>query len=78
MNVRKSPGTRRQGRRPRPVRRLPLGWSATLAFDLLATLLTSLGLCAVGLLLPGITEDYGPTTVPTSRRRSPSWRPPSH
>ncbi|WP_405443595.1 hypothetical protein OG373_38985 [Streptomyces avidinii] len=68
MNLRKSSGTRRQGHRPRPVRRLPVGWSVTLAFDLLATLLTCLGLCAVGLLLPGITEDYGPATVPTSKK----------
>ncbi|MFI7355970.1 hypothetical protein ACIBTP_18730 [Streptomyces avidinii] len=50
------------------MRRLPVGWSVTLAFDLLATLLASLGLCAVGLLLPGITEDYGPATTPTSKK----------
>ncbi|MFB7176078.1 hypothetical protein ACFCYI_00005 [Streptomyces sp. NPDC056257] len=53
---------------PRPSRRLPVGWAITLAFDFLATVLASLVLCAVGLLLPGITEDYGPTTEPTSPR----------
>ncbi|MET9599219.1 hypothetical protein [Streptomyces sp. NPDC006459] len=68
MNLQKRSGTRRQARRPRPVRRLPVGWSALLAFDLLATLLTSLGLCAASVLLPGITEDYGPATRPTSPR----------
>ncbi|MCX5584026.1 hypothetical protein [Streptomyces erythrochromogenes] len=51
---------------PRPSRRLPVGWAITLAFDSLATILTSLVLCAIGLLLPGITEDYGPATEPTS------------
>ncbi|MFF4429676.1 hypothetical protein ACFYZ4_10955 [Streptomyces sp. NPDC001513] len=53
---------------PRPSRRLPVGWAITLAFDFLATILASLVLCAVGLLLPGITEDHGPTTEPTSPR----------
>ncbi|PWK64816.1 hypothetical protein BCL76_114138 [Streptomyces sp. CG 926] len=55
-------------RRPRPGARLPVGvgWALTLAFDCVATTLTSLALCAVGLLLPGITEDYGPATGPTS------------
>ncbi|MFE6905706.1 hypothetical protein [Streptomyces erythrochromogenes] len=51
---------------PRPSRRLPVGWAITLVFDFLATILTSLVLCAIGLLLPGITEDYGPATEPTS------------
>ncbi|MFC9583415.1 hypothetical protein ACFVJ8_11385 [Streptomyces yangpuensis] len=49
-------------------RRLPVGWAVVLAFDFLATVLTALVLCAVGLLLPGITEDYGPATEPTSPR----------
>lgn len=53
-------------RGPRPGAELPVGWAVTLAFDVLATTLASLALCAVGLLLPGITEDYGPTTGPTS------------
>ncbi|MFE7094991.1 hypothetical protein [Streptomyces erythrochromogenes] len=53
-------------RMPGPSRRLPVGWAVTLAFDFLATTLASLVLCAVGLLLPGITEDYGPATEPTS------------
>lgn len=53
-------------RMPRPSPRLPVGWAMTLAFDFLATILTSLVLCATGLLLPGITEDYGPATEPTS------------
>ncbi|MEJ8645502.1 hypothetical protein WKI68_38290 [Streptomyces sp. MS1.HAVA.3] len=53
---------------PRPVRRLPVGWATMLAFDFLATLLAALVLCTVGLLLPGITEDYGPDTGPTSPR----------
>ncbi|WP_046775737.1 hypothetical protein [Streptomyces yangpuensis] len=39
-----------------------------LGFDFLGTVLTALVLCAVGLLLPGITEDYGPATGPTSPR----------
>ncbi|MFG2335297.1 hypothetical protein [Streptomyces yangpuensis] len=51
---------------PRASRRLPVGWAVALAFDFLATVLTALVLCAVGLLLPGITEDYGPATEPTS------------
>ncbi|MFB6511576.1 hypothetical protein ACFCW4_13005 [Streptomyces virginiae] len=53
-------------RRPRTDAVLPVGWALTLAFDVLATALASLALCAVGLLLPGITEDHGPTTGPTS------------
>lgn len=53
---------------PRPVRRLPVGWVITLSFDFLATLLAALVLCAVGVLLPGLTEDYGPATGPTSGR----------
>ncbi|MFF5486061.1 hypothetical protein ACFY7Y_17475 [Streptomyces virginiae] len=53
-------------RRPRPSAVLPVGWALTLVFDVLATALASLVLCGVGLLLPGITEDYGPTTGPTS------------
>ncbi|MFE5678430.1 hypothetical protein ACFQ7B_26045 [Streptomyces erythrochromogenes] len=53
-------------RMPGPSRRLPVGWAITLAFDFLATILASLVLCATGLLLPGITEDYGPATEPTS------------
>ncbi|THA86562.1 hypothetical protein [Streptomyces sp. A0592] len=52
----------------RPTRRLPVGWAVTLAFDFLATTLAFLALCAVGLLLPGITEDYGPATEPGSPR----------
>ncbi|WP_314246117.1 hypothetical protein [Streptomyces sp. DSM 40907] len=52
--------------RPRPVRRLSVGWALTLTFDSLATVLASLVLCGLGLLLPGITEDYGPATGPTS------------
>lgn len=52
--------------RPRPVRRLSVGWALTLTFDSLATALASLLLCGLGLLLPGITEDYGPATGPTS------------
>ncbi|MFJ3518841.1 MULTISPECIES: hypothetical protein [unclassified Streptomyces] len=52
--------------RPRPVRQLPVGRAVVLACDSLATLLVSFGLCAVGLLLPGLTEDYGPSTGPTS------------
>lgn len=52
-------------RRPRPSAVLPVGWALTLVFDVLATALASLVLCGVG-LLPGITEDYGPTTGPTS------------
>ncbi|MFI1280104.1 hypothetical protein ACH4U5_04960 [Streptomyces sp. NPDC020858] len=51
---------------PQPVRGLPVGWAIMLAFDFLATLLAALVLCTVGLLLPGITEDYGPDTGPTS------------
>ncbi|MFI8390360.1 hypothetical protein [Streptomyces sp. NPDC085540] len=50
----------------RPVRQLPVGWALTLAFDVLATVLASLVLCGLGLLLPGIEEDYGPATGPTS------------
>ncbi|MDX2391133.1 MULTISPECIES: hypothetical protein [unclassified Streptomyces] len=53
---------------PRPSRRLPAGWAIALSFDFLATVLTALVLCALGLLLPGITEDYGPATEPTSPR----------
>ncbi|WP_030758883.1 MULTISPECIES: hypothetical protein [unclassified Streptomyces] len=53
-------------RRPRPGARLPVGWALTLAFDFVATALASLAMCAVGLLLPGITEDYGPAGGPTS------------
>lgn len=53
---------------PRPSRRLPVGWAIALTFDFLATVLTALVLCALGLLLPGITEDYGPATEPTSPR----------
>lgn len=53
---------------PRPSRRLPVGWAIVLSFDFLATVLTTLVLCALGLLLPGITEDYGPATEPTSPR----------
>ncbi|MGW3324226.1 hypothetical protein [Streptomyces virginiae] len=53
-------------RRPRPDAGLPVGWALTLTFDVLATVLASLALCAVGLLLPGITEDHGPGTGPTS------------
>ncbi|WP_430727754.1 RHS repeat-associated core domain-containing protein [Streptomyces virginiae] len=53
---------------PCPPRRLPVGWAITLAFDCLATILASFVLCAAGLLLPGITEDYGPATEPTSPR----------
>ncbi|MFD6970125.1 hypothetical protein [Streptomyces sp. NPDC059979] len=51
---------------PRPVRGLPVGWAIMLALDVLATLLVASALCMVGLLLPGITEDYGPDTEPTS------------
>ncbi|WP_374771793.1 hypothetical protein OG756_40975 [Streptomyces sp. NBC_01310] len=53
---------------PRPSRRLPLGWAITLSFDVLATCMTALVLCGIGVLLPGITEDYGPATEPTSPR----------
>lgn len=53
---------------PRPSRPLPVGWAIALSFDFLATILTALVLCALGLLLPGITEDYGPATEPTSPR----------
>ncbi|MFD5415678.1 hypothetical protein OG749_04340 [Streptomyces nojiriensis] len=53
-------------RRPRPVRRLPVGWALTLALDVLATVLVSLALCALAVLLPGVEEDYGPATEPTS------------
>ncbi|MFJ6785487.1 hypothetical protein [Streptomyces yangpuensis] len=59
-------GRRPAGRTPRASRRLPVGWAVALGFDFLATVLTALVLCAVGLLLPGITEDYGPATGPTS------------
>ncbi|MET9569349.1 hypothetical protein ACFYNW_04130 [Streptomyces virginiae] len=52
--------------RPRPCRRLSAGWAVVLSFEVLATLLTGLVLCAAGALLPGITEDYGPATEPTS------------
>ncbi|MCX5583327.1 hypothetical protein ACFV0H_19015 [Streptomyces erythrochromogenes] len=55
-------------RMPRPPRGLPVGRAITLAFDCLATNLAALVLCATGLLLPGITEDYGPATEPTSPR----------
>ncbi|MFG2989233.1 hypothetical protein ACGFZK_08030 [Streptomyces sp. NPDC048257] len=54
--------------RPRPVRRLPVGWAITLAFDLLATFLVSLGLCGVGFLLPELTEDYGASLRLTAPR----------
>ncbi|MGW6573859.1 hypothetical protein ACWGAN_16990 [Streptomyces sp. NPDC054945] len=53
-------------RRPRPGARPPVGRALTLAFDFVATALTSLALCVVGLLLPGITEDYGTAGGPTS------------
>ncbi|WP_327387660.1 hypothetical protein [Streptomyces sp. NBC_01207] len=52
--------------RARLVRQLPVGWALTLAFDVLATVVASLGLCGLGLLLPGVEEDYGPATGPTS------------
>ncbi|WP_327260357.1 hypothetical protein OG444_01715 [Streptomyces sp. NBC_01232] len=52
--------------RPRPVRRPSVGRAVVLACDSLATLMVSFGLCAAGLLLPGLTEDYGPATGPTS------------
>ncbi|KJY20845.1 MULTISPECIES: hypothetical protein [unclassified Streptomyces] len=55
-------------RTPRPSRRLSDGWALTLSFDALATLFTALVLCATGALLPGITEDHGPATEPTSPR----------
>ncbi|MEV6677512.1 hypothetical protein AB0N09_11690 [Streptomyces erythrochromogenes] len=58
--------TRPATRMPRPSRRLPVWWAITLAVDFPATILASLVLCAVGLLLPGITEDYGPAIGPTS------------
>ncbi len=51
---------------PRPVGRLPVGWAIMLAFDFLATVLAALVLCAVGVLLPEITEDHGPGARPTS------------
>ncbi|MFJ7591729.1 hypothetical protein ACIQZO_31030 [Streptomyces sp. NPDC097617] len=51
----------------RPVRRLSVGWSIVLAFDLVGTLLASLGLCGVGLLLPEIVEDRVPAIGPLSR-----------
>ncbi|MEV7559834.1 hypothetical protein [Streptomyces sp. NPDC089795] len=51
---------------PRPGAGLSVGGALTLAFDVLATALASLALCAVGLLLPEITEDHGPATAPTS------------
>ncbi|MFD7629635.1 hypothetical protein ACFV7Q_27035 [Streptomyces sp. NPDC059851] len=51
-----------------PSRRLHAGWALTLSVDFLATLLTACVLCAAGTLLPGITEDHGPTTEPTSSR----------
>ncbi|MFG2486254.1 hypothetical protein ACGFSI_26310 [Streptomyces virginiae] len=53
-------------RSPRPGAGLPVGWAVTLAFDVLTTAVASLVLCAVGLLLPEITEDQGPATGPTS------------
>ncbi|MGW7440768.1 hypothetical protein, partial [Streptomyces sp. NPDC054849] len=53
---------------PHLSRRLPVGWAIALSFDFLATVLTALVLCALGLLLPGITEDHGPATEPTSPR----------
>ncbi|MGW6979219.1 hypothetical protein ACWGE1_07200 [Streptomyces sp. NPDC054932] len=49
-----------------PARRLRVGIAAGLALDFLATLVISFGLFAIGLLLPGITEDYGPATGPGS------------
>ncbi|WP_329106453.1 hypothetical protein [Streptomyces sp. NBC_01439] len=52
--------------RQRPVRQLPVGWALTLSLDVLATVLASLVLCGLGLLLPGIEEDYGPATGLTS------------
>ncbi|MFF8261532.1 hypothetical protein [Streptomyces virginiae] len=52
--------------KPRPSRPLSAGWAVILSFDVLATLLTALVLCATGALLPGLTEDYGPATEPTS------------
>lgn len=52
--------------RRRAVRRLPVGWALVLACDVLATALGSLGLCVLALLLPGVEEDYGPATGPTS------------
>ncbi|MFE5804850.1 hypothetical protein [Streptomyces sp. NPDC056491] len=52
--------------RPRPVRRTSVGRAIVLACDSLATLVVSFGLCAVSLLLPGLTEDHGPATGPTS------------
>ncbi|MFD3872140.1 hypothetical protein [Streptomyces sp. NPDC058623] len=53
---------------PRQPRRMSVGWAVALSFDFLATLTTVLVLCALGLLLPGITEEYGPATEPTSPR----------
>ncbi|MBZ9599686.1 hypothetical protein NRK68_30920 [Streptomyces yangpuensis] len=61
-------GSRPVAPMPHASRRLPVGWAVALAFDFLATVLTALVLCAVGLLLPGITEDYGPAAGPTSPR----------
>lgn len=51
---------------PRPTPRLPAGWVLTLSIDFLATCLAAVVLGGIGALLPGITEDYGPATGPTS------------
>ncbi|GAA2485549.1 hypothetical protein [Streptomyces gobitricini] len=49
-----------------PGRRLSVGWAVTLSFDVGITCLASLILCGIGLLLPGITEDYGESSEPSS------------
>lgn len=49
-----------------PARRPSVGWAVTLSFDVAATCLASLVLCGIGLLLPGITEDYGESGEPSS------------
>jgi hypothetical protein len=51
---------------PERPRRISTGWTAVLTLDSVMTSLAALGLFAVGLLLPGIEEEYGDATAPTS------------
>ncbi|MFD0271895.1 hypothetical protein ACFVGY_35805 [Streptomyces sp. NPDC127106] len=55
-----------ENRKPCSSRPLPVGWTITLSLDFLATLLVAVVLCAVGALLPNLTEDDVPATAPTS------------